>query len=266
MGLLGNNLDVMGEHKLLLGERFKIKDLGPVKQILGLVIDYDQEARILGLYQTHYIEESLEQYGITDGQTHPTPLGSGIKLSKEDSPQTDDEKEAMLDYPYQNLIGTLMYAMLGTHLDIAFAVGALSKFSSNPGKTHWDQAVHVLCYLGGTKNLGLVFHGDAEEDMASLILGYTGSDWAGQIDTHHSTGGYVFKMSGAAVSWSSKLQTSPALSLTEAEYMATTCAAQEAIWLCQLLEQLGHQKTQPTTLLEDNQGAVALAKNPGDHP
>ena len=60
MGLLGNNLDVMGEHKLFLGEQFKIKDLGPVKQILGLVIDYDREARILGLYQTHYIEESLE--------------------------------------------------------------------------------------------------------------------------------------------------------------------------------------------------------------
>ena len=67
MGLLGNNLDVMGEHKLLLGEQFKIKDLGPVRQILGLVINYDQEARILGLYQTHYIEESLEQYGIADG-------------------------------------------------------------------------------------------------------------------------------------------------------------------------------------------------------
>ena len=60
MGLLRNNLDVMGQHKLLLGERFKIKDLGPVKQILGLVINYDWEARILGLYQTHYIEESLE--------------------------------------------------------------------------------------------------------------------------------------------------------------------------------------------------------------
>ena len=72
------------------------------------------------------------------------------------------------------------------------------------GKTHWDQAVHVLHYLGGTKNLGLVFHGDAEEDsMASLILGYTDSYWAGQIDTCRSTGGYVFKMSGAAVSWSS---------------------------------------------------------------
>ena len=159
-----------------------------------------------------------------------------------------------------------MYPMLGTCPDIAFAVGTLSKFSSNPGKTHLDQAVHVLRYLGGTRNLGLVFHGDAEEDMASLILGYTDSDWAGQIDTCHSTGGYVFKMSGDAVSWSSKLQTSPALSSTEAEYMATTRAAQEAIWLCQLLEQLGHQQTQPTTLLGDNQGAIALAKNPGDHP
>jgi hypothetical protein len=50
-----------------------------------------------------------------------------------------------------------MYAILGTCPNIAFAVGALSKYSSNPGKAHWNEAVHVLHYLGGTKDLALVF-------------------------------------------------------------------------------------------------------------
>ena len=172
----------------------------------------------------------------------------------------------MYDYPYQNLIGTLMYAMLATRPDIAFAVGALSKFSSNPGYAHWDQAVHTLWYLVGTKDYGLFFDGNSLNDLSSLILGYTDSDWAGNIDTRRSTGGYVFLMCGAAVSWSSKLQSSPALSSTEAEYMACTRAAQEAIWLRQLLEQLGFKQTKPTSLLGDNQGAIALAKNPGNHP
>ena len=70
----------------------------------------------------------------------------------------------------------------------------------------------------------------------------------------------------AAISWSSKLQSAPALSFTEAEYMAMTRAAQEAIWLSQLLEQLGFKQDSPTRLQGDNQGAIALAKNPGDHP
>src|SRR6266567_8709422 len=266
MALLGTDRSVMAEHKRLLSLRFKIKDLGPVRQILGHEIDYDHEHQVIRLFQTRYIQESLERYNITDGRSHPTPLSSAIKLSKDDCPQTEAEKEMMCSYPYQSLIGTLMYAMLGTRPDIAFAVGALSKFSSNPDLVHWQQAVHVLRYLGGTKDLGLVFRGDDKEDLSTLILDYTDSDWAGEVDTRRSTGGYVFKMCGSAVSWSSKLQTTPALSSTEAEYMACTRATQEVIWLRNLLEQLGFQQMQPTTLLGDNQGAIAIAKNPGDHP
>jgi hypothetical protein len=171
----------------------------------------------------------------------------------------------MKSYPYQGLIGTEMYAMLGTRPDIAFAVGKLSQFNANPGKVHWDQAIHLLRYLAGTKDYCLEFNGKSNEDMSSLILGYTDSDWAGDIDTRRSTSGYVFLMCGGAVSWSSRLQASPALSSTEAEYMACTRAAQEAIWLRQLLEQLGFKQT-PTQLLGDNQGSIALAKNPGNHP
>jgi hypothetical protein len=152
-----------------------------------------------------------------------------MKLSKEDCPipgQSDVDASH-----YQSIIGTLMYAMLGTRPDIAFAVGSLSKFSSNPGKVHLDQAIHCLRYLSGTKHWGLEYNAQSEDSLSSLILGYTDSDWAGDVDTRRSTSGYVFLMCGAAVSWSSKLQSSPALSSVEAEYMACTRAAQEAIWI-----------------------------------
>jgi len=170
MALLETDRSVMAEHKCLLSLCFEIKDLGPVKQILGHEIDYDHEHQVIWLFQTRYIQESLERYNITDGRSHPTPLSSAIKLSKDDCPQTEAEKEMMCFYPYQSLIGTLMYAMLGTRPDIAFAVGALSKFSSNPGLVHWQQAVHVLRYLGGTKDLGLVFRDDDKEDLSTLVL------------------------------------------------------------------------------------------------
>jgi transposase InsO family protein len=266
MGMLASNLHFMEKLKKLIGEVFKIKDLGPIKQLLGVAIDYDQETGHLELSQSRYIQQSLERYGCDDGRTHPTPLSSGVKLTKADSPTTPSAIAEMKDYPYQSLIGTLMYAMLGTRPDIAFAVGALSKYSSNPGKVHWNEAVHVLRYLGGTKDLALVFNGSKGADLSSLILGYSDSDWAGDMDTRRSTGGYVFFACGAAISWSSKLQLSPALSSTEAEYMACTRAAQEAIWLRQFLDQLGYRQKNPTQLLGDNQGAIALAKNPGNHP
>lgn len=266
MALLSSSLELMAKHKKLLGSRFKIKDLGDIKQLLGISISYDRNARTIFLSQTRYIEESLERYGFSNSRTTRTPLSSGIKLSKADCPSTDAEEALMKDFPYQSLIGTLMYAMLGTRPDIAYAVGALSKYSSTPGRAHWNQAVHVLCYLAGTKEYGLTYDGNSPIDLSSLILGYTDSDWAGDVDTRRSTGGYVFLMCGAAISWSSKLQTAPALSSTEAEYMACTRAAQEAIWLRQLLEQLGFKQTSPTKLWGDNQGAIALAKNPQEHP
>ena len=172
----------------------------------------------------------------------------------------------MQNFPYQSLLGTLMYSMLGTHGDIAYAVGALSKVASNPGKAHWDEAVYVLRYLAGTRDYCLVFDHKTAGEMTSFILGYSDSDWAGDLDTRQSTGGFVFLACGAAICWSSKLQNTPALSSTEAEYMAVTHASQEVIWLLQLLEQLRFKQDKPTLLLGDNQGAITLTKNPGNHP
>ena len=266
MGLLCNNLVFMEKQKKEIGKIFKIKDLGPISHLLGLAIDYDHEKGVLQLSQGQYIQQSLERYSFDNGRTHPTPLSSGSKLTKADCPQTAADIEAMKALPYQSLIGTLMYAMLGTRPDIAFAVGTLSKYSSNPGRKHWNEAVHVLGYLGGTKDLGLVYDRSKGANLSSFISGYTDSDWAGDLNTHRSTGGFVFLACGAAISWSSKLQLSPALSSTEAKYMACTRATQEAIWLRQLLEQLGYKQMTPTKIKGDNQGAIALAKNFGDHP
>lgn len=183
----------------------------------------------------------------------------------------------MKDVPYQSIVGAIMYAMLCTRPDIAFPVGALGRFASNPGRAHWSEAQHCLRYLLATADAVLMFDGYSPSLGPSLtrgyvdtgiIHGYTDSDWAGDLDSQRSTGGFVFILAGAAVSWSSKLQVSVALSSTEAEYMATARATQEALWLRMLLSELGQQEPSPIPMLlcADNQGAIALAKNPGDHP
>ena len=110
------------------------------------------------------------------------------------------------------------------------------------------------------KTPGIIYGGERAGD-GELLTGFSDSDWAGDVDTRRSTTAFVFKIAGGAVSWSSRLQPTVALSSTEAEYLALCAAAQEAIHLRQLLSDLGFKQERPTVIFDDNQGCVALAKS-----
>src|SRR5438270_6693503 len=126
------------------------------------------------------------------------------------------------------------------------------------------QAVkRIFSYLKGSLDLELTYRGD----LADLV-GYSDSDWGGDPSTFRSTSGFVFNIGSGAISWSSKRQPTVALSTVEAEYGAQTQASKEAIWLRQLLRNLIPQESTPyaTIIYCDNQGAIALAKDPKYHP
>ena len=163
---------------------------------------------------------------------------------------------------YQQAIGCLTYITTATRPDIAAAVGALSQYMSKPSKDHWKGVKRILRYLKGTLKYGLQF--SAQEEKPELF-GYTGADWAGDVDTRRSTSGYVFQIGSGTVSWSSRKQQTVAKSSTEAEYVALSSATWEAVWLRRLMKDLGRQMDAPTTIYEDNQGAIELAKNAKFH-
>lgn len=125
-----------------------------------------------------------------------------------------------------------MYAMVETRPNIAYALSILSRFYSNPYKTHETAAKHVLRYLKGNLHIDITYGGTDE------LIGYTDADWAGDQDTRRSTGGYLFTLYGDAISWQSKRQAIVALSSCEAEYMAQTQATKKAIWIRQLIKEL----------------------------
>jgi len=123
---------------------------------------------------------------------------------------------------------------------------------------------HVLSYLRGTLDVGITY-GSVNAKAANLI-GYSDADWGGDVETRKSTGGYVFTLNGGPISWSSKRQSTVALSSTEAEYMAMTQAAKEAAWLRLLLTNLGIYKGQETIPIHvDNRSAIAMGINPEFH-
>jgi hypothetical protein len=153
-----------------------------------------------------------------------------------------------------------MYAMLGTGPDIAFSVSVVSRYASNPTQVHMKAVKRIFRYLRGTIDLQLVYKGPID-----TLKGYSDADWAGDLDTRRSTSGYAFNVGSAVISWSAKRQATVALSSCEAEYKAQTEATKEAIWLQSLISQLTHEEPCATVIFCDNQGAIALAKNPQFH-
>lgn len=127
--------------------------------------------------------------------------------------------------------------MVCTRLDLAFAVSTIAKYMANPGPNHWTAVKRIFHYLQGTLSKGLVYHKSSTSPL--LLHVFTDADWGGDLDTRRLTGGYCFLLSQAAICWSSKKQPSVSLSSTEAEYMALSKAAIEAIWLQRLLTDLG---------------------------
>ncbi|PON33692.1 hypothetical protein PanWU01x14_350640, partial [Parasponia andersonii] len=214
---------------------------------------------VLKLSQEEYVKKVLSRFNMNGAKPVSTPLASHFKLTKEQSPSTEQERAYMAKVPYSSAIGSLMYAMVCTRPDIAHAVGVVSRYMSNLGKQHWEAVKWILRYLRGTSNMSLCFK---KSDMG--LQGYVDADMAGDVDGRKSTTGYVFTLGGTAVGWVSKLQKIVALSTTEAEYVAVTEASKELIWLQSFLEELG-QNYGKSTLHCDSQSAIHLAKNPGYH-
>ncbi len=156
-----------------------------------------------------------------------------------------------------------MYPMLGTWPDLGYTITTLGRHTANPGPDHQHALECVFCYLRATSNQQLVFRRGAPD--GSTLFSYADADWASDINDRKSTSGYMFKLAGTTVSWSSKKQTSVALSSTEAKYIARVHTTKEVIWLRQLLSKLRQGTHHPTTLLIDNQSAITITKNPKFH-
>ncbi|MCO5595962.1 hypothetical protein L7F22_050013 [Adiantum nelumboides] len=182
-----------------------------------------------------------------------------MKLSNQDCPLSDEEKAEMDKVPYASACGSLMYAMIATRPNIAFAVGVVSRYMSNPGKKHWEAMKGIIRYLKHTKSMCTCY---GSQDLS--VKGYINSDYARDLDKRRSTSGYDFTLAGGVVSWRSRLQDCITRSTTEAEYVAANEACKEAIWLGRLVADLGI-KVDMLELYCDSQSAIQLAKNPVFH-
>lgn len=197
----------------------------------------------------------LIEYGMDDCRPTLTPMIPNTHLL----PATESEIEEFkaTGENYRRAVGLLNYLVLCTRPDLAFVASQLAQHLENPGMLHWMAFKRVLRYLKQTAHVGLKLGGGPIK-----LEVYSDSDYAGCPVSRRSVTGYCVIVAGGCVSWRARKQATVATSTTEAEYRAAYEATQEAIWLRQLLSDLGYPQSSSTTLFCDNQGALALSKNP----
>lgn len=247
-----------------LHRRFNTKPLGEINKILGARVTRDRANRTLYLDQEQYITSMLEKFGFTV-ETH-TPRN--IPAADYENLRLATDKDVRINVSeFQQAIGSLMYAMIFTRPDIAFVVGKLSQSMSDPAKHHGHALKHLFRYLKSTASQKLRYGPGGE--YKHLVV-YSDADWASDKVDRKSVSGCIVMFYGGPISWSSKKQRSVATSSCESEYIALASCAKQGQWAAQVFRDMGYRKFigkdhRCVHVLGDNQGAIALTKNPQLH-
>jgi len=254
------------ESVALLQKRFNIKQMQTATWMLGMRIVRDRKARTITLDQHLYVSKALERFGMQQCRVVNTPEAVGAVYDGHPSLDQPTDRQR-----YMEMTGTLMYAAISTRPDIAHAVHYLASNMQAPTQRHMQAAERVFRYLAGTKDLGLVFGsrngavvGDSRGRRAQVqvdVCAFSDADWANDKGDRRSITGWVAKLNGDPVSWSSKKQRVVALSTCEAELYAESAAIQEVLWLRGLMEELGLHTQTGSTVYGDNQSAIAVSEN-----
>ena len=247
-----------------------------MSKVLGIRVTRDRKNRILRMDQTHYLKDVMERTHMSADKHRPTE----IPMNGYDSLRPAGKDDKRIDQrEYQQIVRSLMYAAIHTRPDIAFALGRLSQYLSDPAAHHGHALKTLLRYVRSTIDIGILYGAGGNHGQG--LIGYSDSDYAADRLERKSILGYVYMLGGGPISWMSRKQKSVATSTTEAEYMALSTCAKEGLWLVQLMKDIGfekyfshnvnirenlkHQADSPMRLKGDNQAAIQLAKDAHIH-
>jgi hypothetical protein len=249
----GNDATIVSQFRESMHKKFGMDSGDILEWYLGICFNFEETQ--ITLDQKLYIRNKIELFDKFIGQgteSRPMPENTQKALTEESPP-------AAKTFPYRSMVGSLIYAMLGTRPDLAFAVSILSRHLDNPNEIHVELLRHVFRYLRKNISLGLIY----KRGAPIVVSGYVDAAYANHSD-YRSTSGYGLTVGSSLVSWYSKRQSVVAQSSAESEYYAAVDAANEAVWFKRLLTELGFSQG-CITLYEDNQACIALSKNPEDH-
>lgn len=227
-----------------ISQQFNIKRLGVPRHFLGWHIR--QSDGHLFISQHSYVEALRDTFGADSYKT--TPMVHGAVLP--DNGPAGNIRE------YREMIGSLLFAAIGTRPDIAVATSILSRHMAAPTKAHVRAVRNVISYAATTSQYGLQFQPSNQLEISV----YCDASFAPDECNRRSRTGYVVLINGSPVSWRSTLQRQIAHSTAEAEYIAMSDAVREACYVRQLLQEMGHELGSKITVYEDNTTAKIMAE------
>ena len=247
----GDDEKMVEEFKATMKDEFEMSDQGQLNYFLGMGIEQIQGE--ICLPQECYAKKLLKKFNMEDCKSMNTPLIA----QKHEQEEHNDAVDPTL---YSSLVGGLLY-LTATLPDLMFSASYLSRYLKEPMSKHLKEAKRVLRYIKGTSDLGLKFTATS----GGKLIGYSDSDWGGCREDLKSTTGYCFSIGSAVFSWQTSTQDTIAQSTAEAEYMALSATANQAVWLRRLLEDLRFCSQEGVPIFCDNQSAIAIGKNPVQH-
>jgi hypothetical protein len=250
-------------------KRFRVKDLGPLRQALGASVSQDSVLGTICLSLEKYITDLARRYNLLDNVAWadiPVPVAMEHECAKA---VVSDAEAAECTEVYGILTGCVVFVATFARPDVAFAAHFLSRFRCRPGHVHLKLARRVLGYLSRTRALAITYR-RSKEDIASFNFRPMQSkapDVTGAphlpVDTDHgvnrSVTGWLFMLAGAAVSWAVRGQLAPALSSTEAEMYGLSTGVCDMLTVIYVLEEMGLVLEHPIKVMTDSQGARLIA-------
>ena len=245
-----------------INKRMKMKNEGKVHWYLSVKYDRDPISGAVSASQELYINQILKKWGLENCNSLPTPFPSKMDTYLEELAKPVDTLDPSLKKDYQSLIGQLLYLQAHTVPEISWTVSQLSRYLIRPGEQHMTAAKKLLRYLQGRKKIPIRWCAAETRSphRPGNIYGYADASFADDRTTRKSSIGYVFMLNNGAISWRSSRTSLQVLNAAEAELVGLCTAAQEAVFLRKLAQELGFIQHQPTVIYEDCQAAVALSK------
>ena len=250
-----------------LCRRYEMRNMGELSWFLGIRIIRDRPRRKLWICQDSYIDKVVKRYHLEHRKTPHTPLPSEPLVPYESS-ATPQEIHA-----YQQRVGSLNFATIITRPDAAKASSILAEFMNNPSPKHMDAANHAILYLYGTRSLAIEFSAGKttmeaivkelpapilEADNPNHFQASSDAAFADDAKTRRSSEGYLFKLFGGPVDWRATKQRTVTTSTTEAELLALSSAAKEAIWWKHFFQSLNLELDHELVLQCDNKQTVGV--------